>query len=82
MSRRLTLTDALAAHFRAHAGEWLDGMALARIAGQYAWRSRVSDLRKRGMVIENRQRHVRPVEGRRVTISEYRFVPASLLEVA
>lgn len=70
-----TFRDAVAAHFKAHAGEWLDGMTLAQIGGQYAWRSRVSDARKLGLTIENRQRRV----GRRV-ISEYRYLPASLLD--
>lgn len=64
----------LAAYFRAHAGEWLDGLALARVAGAYAWRSRVADVRAiYGMTIENRQRR----DGRRV-ISEYRYVPPVL----
>lgn len=79
-----TLCDKLAAHFQQHAGEWIDGMALSRIAGQYAWRSRVSDLRKRGMVIENRVRRVtrrdcrcgNPACSCHAKVSEYRYVPA------
>lgn len=85
-----TLNDKLAAFFRSHAGEWIDGMRLAGIAGSYAWRSRCSDLRKRGMTIENRQRRVQRrivLDGEECpagsyVVSEYRFVPASLLEVA
>lgn len=86
--------DRLAAFFRDRPGEWVDGMRLAPIAGIYAWRSRCSDLRKLGMVIENRQRVERlhdancpawlawDIPGacrcerlRRITISEYRYVP-------
>lgn len=86
-----TLNDKLAAFFHAHAGEWIDGMRLAGIAGGYAWRSRCSDLRKRGMTIENRQRRVQGHKGHCqmwdfptsechcgggvVVKSEYRFVP-------
>ena len=73
-----TFRDRVAEYLKAHSGEWVDGMILAELGGQYAWRSRVSDARRQlGMRIENRQRRV----GERV-ISEYRFVPASLLELA
>ena len=67
----MTLNDRLAAYFADRAGQWIDGMRLAQIAGGYAWRSRCADLRKRGMVIENRQR--KRQDG--TVISEYRFVP-------
>jgi hypothetical protein len=74
----LTYRDAVAHYFKAHPGAWIDGNLLATMGGCYAWRSRVSDCRTQlGMTIENRQRKV----GRR-TVSEYRFVPASLLEIA
>ncbi len=73
----LTYRDAVAAYFKAHPGEWIDGMELARVAGAYAWRSRCAECRTQlGMTVENRQRKV----GRR-TVSEYRYVPASLLEM-
>ena len=62
--------------FKSKPGQWIDGMTLAAIGGQYAWRSRVSDCRKLGMVVQNRQRKV----GRRV-ISEYRYQPATVLEL-
>jgi hypothetical protein len=79
----LSLAGRLAQFFRAHAGEWLDGRRLATIAGCYAWRSRVSDLRRAPYVmrVENRQRRVTLDDGRRVTISEYLFIgePASRL---
>lgn len=56
----MTLNDKLEAFFKAHEREWIDGKRLAEIAGGYAWRSRVSNLRtQRGMNIENRQRTIR-----------------------
>lgn len=64
-----TYRDAVADLFRARAGQWIDGLELARAGGAYAWRSRVSDVRTQlGMVIDNRQRRV----GKR-TVSEYRY---------
>jgi hypothetical protein len=69
--RHQTFRDAVASTFRQRAGEWIDGLALETIGGRYAWRSRVSDCRQLGMVIENRQRR-RP-DGS--VISEYRYVP-------
>lgn len=73
-----TFTDAIADYFKARPNQWIDGNELATVGGCYAWRSRVSNARTRyGLTIENRQRRV----GRRV-ISEYRLVPADLLELA
>jgi hypothetical protein len=68
------LVQQLAEFFRQRAGVWIDGRELARIAGAYAWRTRVSDLRRPPFFlnIENRLRHVR-VDGRAFTISEYRL---------
>ena len=66
----MTLTDRVAAYLTARPGEWIDGRELATIGGAYAWRSRVSDARRRGLTIENRQRHL-PGD---VTVSEYRYV--------
>jgi hypothetical protein len=65
-----TLNDRLAAHFKANPLTWIDGKELATIAGGYGWRSRCSDLRKRGMTVENKQerRHG-------YTRSFYRYVP-------
>jgi hypothetical protein len=67
----------LAEYFRSHPDQWLDGRELARVAGNYAWRTRVSDLRRVpfSMQIINRQRHCRTPAGESFTISEYRFVP-------
>jgi len=74
--RGASLTDRLEAFFRAHPGIWVDGRRLAEVAGCYAWRSRVSDVRRRGLRIENRQRVVTGGDGRPVTVSEYRYQPA------
>jgi hypothetical protein len=62
----------LAALFNERPGVWLDGRELATVGGAYAWRTRVSDLRRppHSLRIENRQRHERGI-----VISEYRFVP-------
>jgi len=83
MTGNLTLADRLEALFRTHAGEWLDGRLLARTAGYAGWRTRVSDLRKRGLSIENRVRTVRTTNGDSVfRVTEYCYRPASLLDVA
>lgn len=80
---RLSMADRLARFFRAHPNEWVDGQRLGEIAGGYAWRTRVSNLRKAPyhMTIENRQRTTallgragaHPFDA--VKVSEYRFVP-------
>ena len=80
---KVSLTAKLAAYFTAHPNVWIDGMTLSQIAGHYAWRSRVSDLRKPpyGMTIENRQRRVRGFGGE-ILMSEYRYVPREHEEAA
>ena len=76
MGKTATLNDALEAYFKAHPGQWIDGRKLEPIAGAYAWRSRVSNLRtQRGLKIVNRQRRVEFM-GQTFTVSEYRYVPA------
>ena len=65
-------TDLVEAYLRARPGEWIDGLVFAAFAGQYAWRSRLSDCRRRGLTIANRQR--RRADGS--VISEYRYIPA------
>ena len=72
-----TLTEEVASYFRSHPGQWIDGLTLASVGGAYAWRSRLSDVRRLGMPIENRQRKV----GRR-TVSEYRWLPRPVPEQA
>ncbi len=75
----MTRVDRLAQFFRNRPGEWIDGRAIADVAGAYAWRTRVSDLRRgpHAMTIENRQRHVARPDGSTFTVSEYRFTPAT-----
>jgi hypothetical protein len=63
----------LAALFRAHPNQWLDGRRLAEVGGCYAWRTRVSECRRQlGMDIENRERWSENGEYR---VSEYRWRP-------
>lgn len=54
-------------------GEWIDGRMLASVGGAYAWRTRVSELRKAPwhLDVENRVRVVHD-EGRTFRVSEYR----------
>lgn len=74
----VSLVERLADLFRSRRGEWIDGLDLSRVAGRYAWRSRVSDLRKPpfNMPIANRQRRVIGAAGQTVTLSEYRYEPS------
>lgn len=65
----------LARFFLEHRGEWIDGRRLQAIAGAYAWRTRISDLRHAPWLldIENRVRTV-DVDGETFKVSEYRLV--------
>jgi hypothetical protein len=81
-SGRTSLTDALVHFLRCHPNVWYDGRRFMQIAGAYGWRSRVSDARHRGLDIRNRQRRVKTPDGRAYVISEYRYVPRTLLDVA
>jgi hypothetical protein len=75
LRRSRTLVERLAAFFRAHPDLWIDGRELALVAGAYAWRTRLSELRRPPfvMTIENRQRRIHRPDGSYV-VSEYRFV--------
>src|SRR5262245_29803606 len=75
-----TRAELLAHLFRHRAGQWLDGRLIAKAGGAYAWRTRISDLRRAPffMRIENRQRRVAPPGGDTYVVSEYRFVPENL----
>jgi hypothetical protein len=66
--------DQLAHFFREHPNEWIDGKVLASLAGGYAWRTRVSDVRRPpfSLTIENRQRRVVAPNGSTFVVSEYR----------
>ena len=77
----MTRVEALAALFRSRPGVWFDGRDLAGIAGSYAWRTRVSELRRAPYLLNivNRQRHGARPDGRKYVISEYCFVPVKSL---
>ena len=79
---RVSLTAKLAAYFKARPNVWIDGMELARVAGSYAWRSRISDVRREfGMVIENKQR--RWNDGFQTYVhSFYRFSPSPVRDAS
>lgn len=72
----MSRSQLLAEFFQARPLVWIDGREL-EIAGRYAWRTRVSDLRRAPylMDIRNRQRRVERPDDTTVTISEYMFVP-------
>lgn len=70
----MTLTDRLERFFLEHPNTWIDGKDLAGIAGTYAWRSRICNVRERGLAIENRQRRIKLAKDRHYVISEYRAV--------
>jgi hypothetical protein len=69
--------ERLSRFFREHPHQWFDGAReLAAIGGRYAWRSRVSDCRRKyGYDIQNRQRSVKRPDGTSYTVSEYRYTP-------
>jgi hypothetical protein len=71
----MTINDRLERFFRETPNTWIDGRDLAAIAGSYAWRSRVADIRPRFEALENRQRRYKvPGRERTYVISEYRAV--------
>lgn len=67
----------LAKYFVVHRGEWIDGRRLASIAGAYAWRTRISDLRHAPwcLDIQNRIRTVEDESGDTFKVSEYCLMP-------
>lgn len=71
--REPTRTERVRDLFLARPNVWIDGRSFETEGGCYAWRSRISDVRRQfRMVIENRQRTVPGVNGPYV-VSEYRF---------
>lgn len=74
--RRKSLAYRLREFLIAHPGVWFDGRELAKHAGFYAWRTRVSNLRKRPyyMTIERRGSVIYE-DGRTFKISEYCYIP-------
>ena len=78
----MSLCDRLEHFLKDRPCVWTDGRQLSTLAGSYAWRTRVSELRtKRGMFIQNRVRSVKTASGSMVRVSEYRYVPVGLLEL-
>ena len=78
----MSLTDQIAAYFKAHPGQWIDGKVLAHVGGGYAWRSRIADCRtQRGMTIENRVRRVKSPAGLTYAVSEYRYLAERTNEI-
>ena len=69
-----TLTDAIERHFRARPNVWIAQAELAAVGGTGGWRTRVCEAERRGLVLEKRQRVVVTEDGRRLRISERRFV--------
>ena len=69
-----SLVVKLATFFRGRPGEWIDGRTLATIAGSYAWRTRISDVRRPpfNMFIANRQRRLTEND-KTFTVSEYLY---------
>lgn len=68
-----TYTDRVETIFRTHPNQWISADVLMKLGGLYGWRTRCSECRKRGMVIENRMRK----RDNGSTISEYRYVPTT-----
>lgn len=68
---RNSKVDQVEAFFMARPNAWVDSTEL-EFAGRCAWRTRVSDARRRGMNIVNR---MRKVDG--FILSEYRYVPTA-----
>lgn len=71
-----TMAARVARYFRERPGQWVAGRTIATFAGMYAWRTRISDIRRAPyfMQIQNRQRRVLRDDGTPFTISEYRFI--------
>lgn len=80
-SAKPSLADRLEAYFKAYPNVWHDGHVLIKVAGTFGLRSRISDVRARGLKIENRiSRYDR--NGVTLTRTEYRFVPPMPTETA
>lgn len=75
----MTLTDRLERFFVENSAVFVDGKDLAGVAGTYAWRTRLSEVRQRfkarGGDIVNRQKRVKlRGSSRQYVISEYMAV--------
>lgn len=82
MTSRHSFTMRIGAFFQDRPLVWIPATELEQF-GRQAWRTRLSDARRRyGLRIENRVRKVRRSDGTLYVKSEYRYVPADLLECA
>ena len=82
MSTR-TLRQNVIALLKSRAGQWVDGHELAKAGGTFAFRTRISEARRLdGLDIVNRTRRVKLANGQHFTVTEYRLVPHSLLDIA
>ena len=67
-------TAKVARYFLDRPNQWIDAYQLTHVGGTYAWRTRISDARKRySLTITNRWRHMYTHAGQRYRISEYRL---------
>lgn len=74
-----SLAEKVAQHFVEHPNTWIRAEVFMGIGGRCAWRTRISDCRKKlGMTIENRTQTVINEDGSRYTTSEYMYVPITL----
>ncbi len=72
-----SLRDVVAALFLSAPGLWINASQIAKVGGQFASRTRISECRTQlRMDIQNRTRRVTGLDGRRYTVSEYRYTPA------
>ena len=77
----MTLTARLASFFDQRPHVWIDGRELAKVAGFYSWRTRLSEHRQSLEAanlgaIEQRTRRVKGPDGKTsYVVSEYRYVP-------
>lgn len=55
----MSATHRTAAFFRQHRRTWISALRLLHVGGALAWRTRVSDCRKLGMVIEQRTEYTK-----------------------
>ena len=69
----MTRTDVAESLFKNHPNEWLYWGEFANRCGALAWRTRISEVRKRGLTIQNRLEH----DEQGTTHSFYRYVPQS-----
>ena len=72
---RQNLTAVVAEYFTARPNTWIDGREIQQIAGAYAWRTRISNVRHAPyfLNIQNRQRRIATSSGS-FTVSEYKPV--------